>query len=400
VKKQSKRTVTPKLRFPEFRDKGKWELKTIEALARVTQGGTPDTSNADYWGGPINWLTPAEMSKDNSPYIESTNRTLSEEGLHNCSSELLPAYSVIISTRAPIGHLAINTEPMAINQGCRGLVPVNDAHFLYYSLMRIKAKLIDLGAGNTFKELSGTTLKHFELPTPTPAEQQKITDCLSSLDNLIAAEGRKLAALRDHKRGLMQQLFPHEGETVPQLRFPEFRGKAGWIMFHLGELCSIKTGKKDANEGAVDGRYPFFTCAGDHSYSHSYSFDTEAILVAGNANVGEVKYYKGKFEAYQRTYVLADFSGIDIQYLYAYLAANLRPSLLRQVQTSAMSYIKLPMLQQYKVVAPPSAPEQQKIADCLSSLDDLIGAHAKKVELLKQHKKGLMQQLFPAPEEQ
>ena len=184
---------------------------------------------------------------------------------------------------------------------------------------------------------------------------------------------------------------------TPKLRFPEFLDASGWIILHLGELCSIKTGKKDANEGAADGRYPFFTCAEDHSYSHSFSFDTEAILVAGNANVGQAKYYNGKFEAYQRTYVLADFSAIDVQYLYAYLAANLRPSLLRQVQTSAMSYIKLPMLQQYKVVAPPDAPEQQKIAECLSSLDGLITAEGRTLEALKTHKKGLMQQLFPQP---
>jgi len=200
--------TVPRLRFPEFRDAGEWKLKPIESLARVTQGGTPDTSNAEYWGVLINGLTPAEMSKDDSPYIESTNRTLTEEGLHNCSSELLPAHSVILSTRAPIGHLAISTVPMAINQGCRGLVPVNDARFLYYSLLRAKPRLMDFGAGNTFKELSGTALKHFELPTASPAEQQRIANCLSALDDLIAAQAAKLDALRTHKRGLMQQLFP------------------------------------------------------------------------------------------------------------------------------------------------------------------------------------------------
>ncbi|MCL4220458.1 MAG: restriction endonuclease subunit S [Phycisphaerales bacterium] len=204
----------PRLRFPEFEDAPAWEQKEIDALARVTQGGTPDTTNADYWGGPIYWLTPAEMGKDDSPYIGSTRRTLTEEGLEHCSSELLPPQSVIISTRAPIGHLAINTLPIAINQGCRGLIPVADARFLYYALLYAKPRLLDLGAGNTFKELSGSALKAFILPAPSPREQRKIADCLTSLDDLIAEEGRRLEALRRHKQGLMQQLFPRPEEEA------------------------------------------------------------------------------------------------------------------------------------------------------------------------------------------
>jgi len=182
---------------------------------------------------------------------------------------------------------------------------------------------------------------------------------------------------------------------VPKLRFPEFRDADGWEEKNLGGLCKIRTGKKDANEGAADGAYPFFTCAENHIYSSTYSFDTEAILVAGNANVGQTKYYNGKFEAYQRTYVLTDFSGISVPYLYAILNANLRESLLGQVQVSAMSYIKLPMLQEYGLPVPPTTAEQQKIAECLSSVDELIAAQARKLDALKTHKKGLMQQLFP-----
>ena len=182
---------------------------------------------------------------------------------------------------------------------------------------------------------------------------------------------------------------------VPKLRFPEFRDSDDWQTKLLGGLCKIRTGKKDANEGASDGQYPFFTCAENHIFSHSYSFDAEAILIAGNANVGQTRYYSGKFEAYQRTYVLTDFSGISVPYLYAVLNAKLRESLLAHVQVSAMSYIKLPMLQEYALAVPPSPAEQQKIAECLSSVDELMAAQARKVDALKTHKKGLMQQLFP-----
>ncbi len=182
---------------------------------------------------------------------------------------------------------------------------------------------------------------------------------------------------------------------VPKRRFPEFQDSDDWQTKLLGGLCKIRTGKKDANEGASDGQYPFFTCAENHIFCRSYSFDAEAILIAGNANVGQTRYYSGKFEAYQRTYVLMDFSGISVPYLYAILNAKLRESLLAHVQVSAMSYIKLPMLQEYALAVPPSPAEQQKIAECLSSVDELMAAQARKVDALKTHKKGLMQQLFP-----
>ncbi len=202
-----------------------------------------------------------------------------------------------------------------------------------------------------------------------------------------------------HKPNLTSPKPDGKPALVPKLRFPEFRETEGWAEKNLGGLCKIRTGKKDANEGAADGEYPFFTCAENHLYSRTYSFDTEAILVAGNANVGQTRYYNGKFEAYQRTYVLTDFSGVSVPYLYAILNANLRESLLRQVQVSAMSYIKLPMLQEYGLPVPPTTAEQQKIADCLSSVDDLIAAQARKVDALKTHKEGLMQQLFPREDE-
>lgn len=182
---------------------------------------------------------------------------------------------------------------------------------------------------------------------------------------------------------------------TPKLRFPEFRDMPGWSIKLLGELCNVRTGKKDANEGSEDGPYLFFTCAEKHIYSHSYSFDAEAILIAGNANVGQTKYYRGKFEAYQRTYVLTDFSDIHVPYLFSFLSSNLRASLLSQVQTSAMSYIKLPMLTNYELPVPCSPAEQRKIAECLSTLDELIVATSQKLDALKAHKKGLMQQLFP-----
>ena len=203
--------TVPRLRFPEFRAKDVWEVRALTDVCRkICQGGTPDTSEPEYWNGEIQWLTPAEMGKRETPYVYRSVRGITVSGLENCSSDLLPVDSVIISTRAPIGHLAINKSEMAINQGCKGLIPGSDTvgHFLYYILYGSKQALNDIGAGNTFKEITGSSLGRFKIALPGQKEQQKIADCLSSLDEVITLESQKLEALKIHKKGLMQQLFP------------------------------------------------------------------------------------------------------------------------------------------------------------------------------------------------
>ena len=204
----------PSLRFPEFRDAGEWEVKAIVDLAeKIAQGGTPSTTNPAYWNGGIPWVTPAEMGNDAAHhYLMTTNRNISKLGLENSSAELLPPNSVIISSRAPIGYVAINKVPMATNQGCKGIIPNNSVYyeFLYFSLINAKRMLNDLGAGAGFKELSSGVLRSFRLPVPQVGEQQKIADCLSSLDEVIDLQTQKLDALKAHKKGLMQQLFPSE----------------------------------------------------------------------------------------------------------------------------------------------------------------------------------------------
>ena len=298
--------LAPKLRFPEFCDAAEWNEIRLRDVSRITQGGTPDTSNPEYLNGSIDWLTPAEMGKSDSPFVVSTARKITQAGLENCSSELLPSHSVIMSTRVPIGHLAINTRPMAINQGCRGLIPRSGLNyaFLYLSLARAKTRLLDLGAGNTFKELSGTSLKNFAIPIPEPAEQQRIADCLGSLDGLIAAEGRKLKTLRQHKQGLMQQLFPRPGETAPRLRFAEFRDAGEWDEREVGEVFDVTRGKVLAmplvkDERTDDAPYPVYSSqtknVGLVGYFSEYLYEDAITWTTDGANAGDVNYRFGKF---------------------------------------------------------------------------------------------------------
>ena len=138
----------------------------------------------------------------------------------------------------------------------------------------------------------------------------------------------------------------------------------GWQTRNLGVLCRIRTGKKDVNEGNPAGEFPFFTCAAEHTFSDSYSFDTEALLIAGNGDVGKVSYYKGKFEAYQRTYILSDFTEVLPRFLYLILDGKMKDTVSKQKLGNTMPYIKVGMLTDFQLPVPP-LPEQQRIVGLL-----------------------------------
>jgi type I restriction enzyme S subunit len=157
-----------------------WKVKTIGDVAKIVAGGTPKTKIKEYWGGEIAWITPADLGKLNTREVSLTRRTISAEGLQKSSAKLFPAHSVILSSRAPIGHLAINTVPMSTNQGCRGIVPKDnlDTIFLYYFLKGNITLLNELGTGATFKELSTKALSSVSIPIPPLSEQQQIVTIL------------------------------------------------------------------------------------------------------------------------------------------------------------------------------------------------------------------------------
>lgn len=149
-----------------------------------------------------------------------------------------------------------------------------------------------------------------------------------------------------------------------------------WPLVKLESVCKIKTGKKDVNQGNPNGKYPFFTCAKDHTYSDEYSFDTEALLIAGNGDVGAINYYKGKFEAYQRTYVLFDFQEITARYLFFILSNSLKEIVSSQKQGNTMPYIKLGMLQNFELPLPPLEIQEQIVSELESYQRVTDGARA------------------------
>ena len=180
--------------------KAGWEVRPLGEVCTVVNGGTPKSNVPAYWGGDVNWLTPKDMGQMQGEYIAETPRRITQDGLTNSSARTVPPHSVIMSTRAPIGHLAINDAPMAFNQGCRGMVPGKHLHarYLFHFLSANTEQLNDLGTGTTFKELSSSALKTFPIPLPPLEEQQRIVAVLDeAFEGLTRARAHAEANLQN-----------------------------------------------------------------------------------------------------------------------------------------------------------------------------------------------------------
>ena len=360
--------------------------KPIREVCNVLNGGTPKTGVADYWDGPHQWITPAEMGRRSNPYVEKTARTLSDDGLANCSARLLPPNSVILSSRAPIGHLVINIEPMAFNQGCKGLVPGKslDPKFLYYYLTSVVDLLNALGTGATFKELSGGKLKEVPIPVPSLPEQRRIVGILDeAFAGIATAKAHAEKNLQNARALFESHLNAIDGEPAP-----------------LGDLVEIRTGKLDANTAVEGGEYPFFTCAREIYAIDKYAFDCEAILLAGNNAVGDfnVKHYEGKFNAYQRTYVIT--VNKENRVLYRFLYFQMLKSLAKfksQSVGAGTKFLKLGMIKNMEI-ALPALTEQKRIVAKVDSIREetqrLESIYQRKLAALDELKKSLLHQAF------
>ena len=235
---------------------------------------------------------------------------------------------------------------------------------------------------------------------PSLPEQRKIASCLSTLDELIGAQGRKVAALRTHKKGLMQQLFPREGETQPRLRFPKFQDAGDWRDTTIGNVCRLKAGEfvpaSDIKDEFQVGLYPCYGGNGLRGYVQSSTHEGLYVLIGRQgALCGNVNLIDGRFHATEHALVVTPNKEFATEWMfYALGDLNLNQFSIGQAQPG----LSVGVLNNLPIAVPSNADEQQRIASCLSSLDELITAETQRLEALKTHKRGLMQQLFPSPE--
>lgn len=187
-----------------------WETKRFDEFGVIFSGSTPSTSNRSFWDGEIVWVTPIDLSKLITPYIDDSVNRITEKGLKGCSAQLLPAGSIVMSSRAPIGYVAIPTVPFCTNQGCKTIKLKRAFHpeFAYYNVLFNIDKVKNLGEGTTFAEISKTALSTVELVFPTSKpEQIKIAQVLLKVDRAIEQTGALIAKRQRIKTGLMQDLL-------------------------------------------------------------------------------------------------------------------------------------------------------------------------------------------------
>ena len=181
----------------------------VEEFANVVGGGTPKTSIEEYWNGNIPWLTPKDLSGTHDRFISKGERFISKEGLENSSAKLLPENSVLLSSRAPVGYVAIAKNPIATNQGFRSLIPFDDynSEFIYYLLLNNTAYLENHASGTTFRELSGSVLSKLEFNIPPLATQKRIADILGTLDDKIELNRQMNHTLEAMARAIFKSWF-------------------------------------------------------------------------------------------------------------------------------------------------------------------------------------------------
>lgn len=365
----------PNLRFPEFC--GEWVTKSINDLAVVIGGGTPDTTVKSYWDGEIQWFTPSEIGKNK--YVDSSLRTITEVGLNNSSAKLLPPNTILLSSRATIGECSLSLRECATNQGFQCLVSKKcNVDFLYYLIQTKKKDLIRKSCGSTFLEISANEVRKIQVSVPSDVEQQKIAELLSLIDERIATQNKIIEKYESLIKGIAQHCI---------------KATSGITYVKLGDICQITTGKLDANAQVDNGIYPFFTCAEQPFKIDNFAFDTEALLISGNgANLGYINYYKGKFNAYQRTYVLDLFSE-NIQYIKWALKVLLPKRIAIEKSSSNTPYIVLSTLTDLRLPIPNKS-NQCHIAKLMQSLERKLSSQIALNGSYNKLKQYLLRQMF------
>ena len=237
------------------------------------------------------------------------------------------------------------------------------------------------------------SLSLIQVGLPNLSEQKKIGSFFKLLDDTIALHQRKLDLLKEQKKGYLQKMFPKNGEKVPELRFAGFADD--WELRKSKELCTISTGKGNTQDKVDDGAYPFYVRSATIEKSDEYLYDQEAILTVGDGvGTGKVYHYvNGKYNLHQRVYRMYDFKDVSAKYFYYYFSNNFYKRVMSMTAKTSVDSVRMEMIADMNIVFP-SVKEQENIVELFSNLDNTIALHQRKLDLLKEQKKGFLQKMF------
>ncbi|OVE50016.1 restriction endonuclease subunit S [Chromobacterium violaceum] len=428
---KAKPTLVPKLRFPEFRETQAWsERRLIDTVDRSVKWGFiggPFGSNlksSDYVPSGVRIIQLQNIG-DGEFHNEYQIFTTEEKADELLSNNIFPGEIIMSKMGDPVGRACLIPEGhdryVMCSDGIRLVVnPREHDKYFIYSLINsplFRTVVEKTATGSTRKRIGLDELKSLPMRLPKKAEQQKIAECLSSVDELIAAQARKVDALKTHKKGLMQRLFPREGETQPRLRFPEFQNAGEWEPDTLESLCTAKISYGIVQAGPhVPNGMPYIKSTDLNSElcltklartSDSIALKYQRSEVMPGDIVFSLRGNIGATQIVPRDIPVANLTqgtarirpkGSVEFYIQALQSPAIRNRIISVSKGSTIQEISLETLRKVKLPHP-KIDEQRCIAACLTRLDALITAEDQKLEALKTHKKGLMQQLFPSSRE-
>ena len=410
----------PQLQFSEFKYKNTWKSTSVSQLGKIITGKTPNTKTSIYWGNEYIWVTPTDITS--KKYISHTERMITSKWIKN--KDILPINTVLITCIASIGKNCILKKEGFCNQQINAIIPnLNkyNSDFIYYTFDINKHILMNNSGISATRILSKTKFEEINFLFPALQEQKKIADCLSSLDELIEAHEQKLDALKQHKKGLMQRLFPAEGETMPRWRFPEFRNNGEWKTRSLGSMTKkIGSGvtPRGGDKNYISSGIPFvrsqnigwgklllddivFISYEIHKTFLSTEIQYQDILLnITGASIGRCAIANRQISGgnvNQHVCIIRtnknELNPIFLmQYIISYQCQNQINNFQAGGNRQGLNFAQVASFN----IPTTSLPEQQKIADILTSIDEQIEAQEEKIKALKEHKKGMMQQLFPS----
>ena len=416
-----KPALVPKLRFPEFREGRKWPQHELGEKAVILKGKGIAKADLDP-NGPQACIRYGELyTRYGETIREVVSRTkvpASELFLSKPDDVIIPSSG---ETKIDIAKAScVLAADIALGGDLNVIRSELNGTFLSYYLNGPKRlDIAKVAQGDTVAHLYPHQLEAIRIAVPSIPEQHKIAECLSSVDELMAAQARKVDALKTHKKGLMQQLFPREGETQPRLRFPEFQNAAEWVSDSLGNLFETTSGGTPSRTEKTywNGDIPWittslvdfrvitsaeeFVTAEGLKNSSAKLFPKGTVLMAlyGQGKTrGQVALLGIQAATKQACAAILPRKDIDPYFVFLNLAGRYEE--IREMSNSGgQENLSQGLIREIQFAFPQDDAEQRKVTSCLTSLDDLIAAQTQKLAALKTHKKGLMQQLFPSPEE-
>ena len=359
------------MRFPEFTEE--WETKPINDLAVVIGGGTPDTTVKSYWDGKIQWFTPSEIGK--TKYVDSSLRTITEDGLNNSSAKRLPPNTILLSSRATIGECSLSLRECATNQGFQSLVSKKcNVDFLYYLIQTKKNDLIRKSCGSTFLEISANEVRKIQVSIPSDVEQQKIAGLLSLIDERIATQNKIIERLETLIKGITQNITLHNKPNV-----------------RISECLECTSSTLQESDALRSGTYPVYGANGIVGYLDNYSTQDEAVyIIKDGSGVGTVSYVTGQCSTTGTLNTLQAKEGYSLQYLYYILKVfNFEP----YNTGMAIPHIYFKDYGKAKIFCP-SYTKQLQYARLLSAIDGKVSTEQNSLASLSLQKQYLLRQMF------